>query len=465
MNPTSPASPAPRRVAVIGAGITGLTAAWRLQEQGCTVRLFEREAQPGGAIRTHHEQGYLIEAGPNSIQYGEPELKQLVRDLGLAAAVLPANAAAKRRFIVRGGRFEPVPMSPGAFLRTPLFGTRTKFAIFTELLTRPRVRPTDVNLAEFVRSHFTQELVDYAVNPLIAGIYAGDPEQLSVRHAFPSLWAAERTHGSLLRGMMAAGKARRARGEARGPAPIVSFPGGLQTLTDALAARLAPGVLQTGTIVETLLPGRPHRLVWRRGQETGAEEFDRIVLALPAHALARLTFGPFAERPFVSLESIVQPPVASLFLGYRREQIAHPLDGFGGLVPAIERREVLGILFSSTLFPGRAPDGRVGLTVFAGGLRQPGHGQLATPALLRQIDRDLRDLVGAQGEPEFVKHTVWPRAIPQYQLGYDCHLETMNRIEAAHPGLCIGGNVRHGISVPDCIKSGTQLAARAGADS
>lgn len=450
--------PSRKSVAIIGAGITGLTAAFRLHQQGFRVTVFERAPHAGGSVRTFREEGFLIEGGPNSLQYGAPELKLLVKDLGLESELVTANAVAKKRFIVRGGKFVPVPSSPGSFFGTSLFGARTKFAIFAELLTRPRVRTVDVNLAEFVRAHFTQELVDYAVNPLIAGIYAGDPKKLSVRHAFPTLWSAERSHGSLLRGMIAGAKAKKARGES-GIAPIVSFKNGLQTLIDGAVAKLPPGTVRLGTAVETIIPGKTHQLIWKQDGRTGSDEFDAVVLAIPASGLAHLTFGTLGERTLAMLDAIPQPPVSSLFLGYRREQVQHPLDGFGGLVPEAERREVLGILFSSTLFPDRAPAGHVGLTVFAGGMRQPDNARLSAAALLERIAPDLRDLVGASGAPTFVKHTFWPRAIPQYVLGYERYLETMIAVEKSAPGLFIGGNARDGISLPDCVKSGERLAA------
>lgn len=455
VNPPTPAS-----VAIIGAGITGLTAAYRLHQRGLAVTVFERASHPGGAIKTSRENGYLIEGGPNSLQLGAAEVKQLIKDLGLEPEMQVANSLAKKRFIVRGGKFLPVPMSPGSFFRTPLFSFRTKCAIFAELLTRARVRTTDLSLAELVRSHFTQELVDYALNPLIAGIYAGDPEKLSVRHAFPALWDAERSHGSLLRGMMAAGKAKKARGES-GVAPIVSFRGGLQTLIDTLVAKLPAGSVRLGCAVETLIPGKPHRLVWNESGKASSGEFDLVVLALPATGLAQLSFGALAERPLAILDAVPQPPVSSLFVGYRREQVTHPLDGFGGLVPAIEHRQVLGVLFSSTLFPDRAPAGHVGLTIFVGGLRQPDSARLPTDALLARIAPDLRELVGISTPPVFVKHTFWPRAIPQYILGYERYLEAISRVELSTTGLFIGGNVRDGISLQDCIKSGEKLARNA----
>ena len=445
-------------VAIVGAGITGLTAAFRLTQRGCRVIVLEKGPQPGGCLRSTAEDGWLFEAGPNSLQCGK-DVKQLVADLGLEGELLPAAPAAKRRFLVREGRFVPVPSSPPALIKSSLFGLRTKLSLPLELFTRARIRTSDISLAELVRSHFTQELVDYAVNPLVAGVYAGDPEKLSVRHAFPSLWQAERTHGSLIRGMMAGAKARKAAGEGGMP-PLISFKRGLQTLTDTLAAKLPAGSLRLNATVETLLPGRPHRLVWRQDGQTQSGEFDAVVLAAPAGALAQLTVGSLGERPLASLDNIPHPPVSSLFLGYRRDQVAHALDGFGGLVPAVEHRQVLGILFSSTLFPGRAPDGHVALTVFVGGMRQPELARLPAEQLLARIDQDLRDLVGVQGAPVFVRHTFWPRAIPQYILGYERWQDQITALENRHLGLFIGGNARDGISVPDCVKSGQKLAGR-----
>jgi len=445
-------------VAIVGAGITGLTAAFHLHQQGVRVTVLERSNHAGGSIRSIADSGWLIEAGPNSLQYGASELKQLVADLGLEAELVTASPQAKHRFIVRGGRFVAVPSSPPALLGSSLFGARTKLSLLSELFTRPRIRTSDLSLAELVRSHFTQELVDYAVNPLIAGIYAGDPEKLSVRHAFPMLWQAERSHGSLIRGMMAGMKAKKAGGG--GAAPLISFRRGLQTIPDAIAARLPAGSLHLGATVETLLPGKPHRIVWKQDGLSASGEFDAVVLAVPAGALAQLTCGTLGERPLASLDNIPHPPVASLFLGYKRELVSHPLDGFGGLVPALEKRDVLGILFSSSLFPGRAPNGHVGLTIFAGGSRQPDHARLSPEQLLAKIDRDLRELVGVTGAPVFMRHTFWPRAIPQYVPGYERWQEQITALENAHAGLFIGGNARDGISVPDCVKSGGKLAGR-----
>jgi protoporphyrinogen/coproporphyrinogen III oxidase len=446
-------------IAILGAGITGLTAAHRLARLGHRVRLFEATDRVGGAIRTEHTDGWLIEAGPNSLLAGEPAISSLLDELGLASETVSANPAAKNRYIVRRGRPLAAPLSPPALLGSSLFSLGAKLRIARELFAPRRVRTIDLSLEEMVRAHFGQEVVDYGLNPFVAGVYAGNPGKLSARYAFPKLWAGEQTHGSLLRGQMAAAKARKSAGAAA-PVPI-SFRRGLQTLPDALAARLPAGVLTLRARVETLIPGPPWSLIWTDGTATQTEKFDAIITALPAPALAQLRFGTLGERPLAALDTIEHPPVASLFLGYRREQVAHALDGFGLLVPEVEQRSILGVLFSSTLFPDRAPDGHVALTVLAGGTRQPQLARFSAEKLLAAIQRDLAELLGVRGAPVFQHHTSWPRAIPQYNLGHEVHLETMAAAERAHAGLFIGGQARDGISLSACVVAGENLAKRA----
>ena len=450
----------PQSIAIIGGGITGLTAASRLHREGHRVTVFEKSSQVGGSIASHLQDGWLAEVGPNSLQE-TPEITVLINELGLGRERQVANPAARNRFIVRRGRLVPVPLSPPGFLTSPLFSLGARFRVLRELLTRPRVRTTDTSLASFVAAHFGQEIVDYGLNPLVAGVYAGDPEKLSARYAFPNLWQLERRHGSLLRGFRAQAAERRARGESSGLVPIISFERGLQTLPDALAAALPPGAVRLGTQVTSLIPGRPWKIITSGGDSVQTAEFDAVLLALPAPALGQLVFGTLAERPLASLDHLPHPPVSSLFLGFRREQVKHPLDGFGALLPAAERRSLLGVLFSSTLFPGRAPAGHVALTVLVGGMRQPDAARLAAPELLASVLPDLRDLLGVTGDPVYSRHSFWPKAIPQYNVGHERFLEPLTLCENRHAGLFIGGNARDGISLPDCVRSGLKLAGRA----
>jgi oxygen-dependent protoporphyrinogen oxidase len=435
-----------KKIAILGAGITGLTAAHRLTKQGHAVRLFEQSSRTGGVIGSERIDGWLLEHGPNSLLENEPALTSLLAELKLGDEICPASTTARKRFIVRGGKPVAVLMSPLALLGTTLFSFGAKCRLLGEA---------------FIADHFGQEIVDYGLNPFVSGVYAGDPTKLSARHAFPALWASEREKGSIIRGIIAAAKARKAAGQKRGG--IFSFQHGLQTLPDALAGALPPGVLQLNAAVESLEPGNAWTVRYRHAGEQRAETFDRVISTLPAGALATLPIGSDCTAPLASLAEIEFPPVAALFLGYRRDQIAHPLDGFGMLVPAVEQRSVLGVLFSSPLFPERAPSDHVALTVMVGGTRQPELTTVSEDELFARVQTDLAELLGVHGPPVFQRRRTWPRAIPQYTLGYERHLDAMAACEQRFPGLLIGGQCRDGIAVPACIAAGEKLAARAAA--
>lgn len=449
-----------KTIAILGAGITGLTAAHRLTQRGHRVRVFEATPRVGGAMRSERVDGWLIESGPNSILTGDASTAALIAELGLRGAMVSANASANKRYIVRGGRPVTAPLGPRGLPGTRLLSWSAKIRVLCELTSGRRVRTADLSLEDLIRGHFGQEIVDYVLNPFVAGVYAGNPQKLSARYAFPKLWELEQKHGSFLRAQATVAKQRQQRGV---PAPgIVSFSEGVQALPDALAARLPTGAIALNARVETLVPGAPWSVVWTDGARAVTETFDRVVTALPAPALAQIRFGTLGERPFASLDTIEHPPVASLFLGFRRDDVAHPLDGFGLLVPQVEQRSVLGVLFSASLFPGRAPVGHTALTVMVGGTRQPEIARLPADELLQRVLPDLRGLLGVRGAPVFQRHNAWPRAIPQYNLGHQVHLDTIAAAERAHRGLFVGGQARDGISVPACIAAGERLAAEAG---
>ncbi len=445
-------------MAIVGAGLTGLAAAWHLRRAGRSVAVFDVSEAPGGVIQSErHAGGWLVESGPNSLQE-TPAVAALLRELGLGSVRQEASSVAKNRYILRDGRLRPLPLSPPAFFRSGVFPAPPKLRAARELFHRRLPRLHDLPLADFFREHFGQELLDYALDPFVSGIYAGDAAKLSARHAFPSLWKAEREHGSLIRAQIASAKARRSRGEPSGPPPIVSFADGLATLPRALAGALPAGSLRLGHSVRQLTPSRAGWII----DASPAERFSHVLLALPAPALARLSLGaPGAATSLASLDHLEHPSVASLFLGFRRADVAHPLDGFGALMPSVEKRSILGVLFNSTLFPGRAPEDHVALTVMVGGAR---HGDLARHPLEYQmhvVQRELASLLGVKADPVFVRRTVWPRAIPQYQLNHDSHLDVISAAETRHPGLHVGGPVRDGIGLPACLAAGERLARAA----
>lgn len=465
----------PRSVVVIGAGISGLVAAYELKRRGVPVTVYEASSHAGGAIGTSLADGFLAEHGPNAF-VSSPSVDALITQLGLQPDVVEANPDANRRYVVRGGRLLPFPTTPPALLATSLLSLRAKLRVLMEPLVRGGARDADESVASFVRRRLGPEVLDYAVNPFIAGIFTGDPERLSMAHAFPRVYELEREYGSLSKGLVQTlRRARRDAAEARAQvqatphrhpaaptagARLISFRDGMQVLTDTLADALG-NALKLATPVRLLHRGDARWIV-ESGPDGAvrARAVDAVVLAAPAHSVAAMELPAAIRRDAIPIEQVAYPPVSSLTLGFRREDIAHPLDAFGVLVPAIEGRQILGISFTSSLFPERAPEGHVAVTVFVGGARQPDLARLQTDALVRLVRTDLRDLLGVRGEPVFTKHVYWSRGIPQYEVGYGRVKAAADETEAANAGLYLTGNYRHGVSVGDCIASGQQVADR-----
>jgi oxygen-dependent protoporphyrinogen oxidase len=469
-----------RSVAVVGAGITGLVAAYELRRRGVNVTLYESSEHSGGAIRTTHAEGFLAEHGPNSFVTSAP-VEALLDELDLLDDVVEANPDANRRYVVRNGALVPFPLSPPAMLGTRLFSFRAKLRVLLEPLVRRSADDSDESVASFVRRRLGHEVLDYAVDPFISGIFAGDVETLSMAHAFPRVYALERTYGSLSRGLMAqrrnaqpiaqtassadtGASGTSASGTGADGAPVrtrlISFIDGMQTLTDALEAALV-GTLRLGCPVR-LLHQDDSRWIVDAGPEGAAKAraFDAVVMATPAHVLAAMELPGAMRKHATPVERVEYPPVSTITLGFRRADVSHPLDGFGMLIPAVENRSVLGALFSSSLFPARAPTDHVAITCFVGGARHPQLAREGTAALTERVLVDLRELVGVRGTPVYAHHVFWPRAIPQYTVGYAAVKAAADATEAANPGMYLAGNYRGGVSVGDCVASGQQIAQR-----
>jgi oxygen-dependent protoporphyrinogen oxidase len=387
-----------------------------------------------------------------------PEIAKLLVELRLDSNKCLPRPDARHRFLVRNGQLIAAPTSPKEVLSSKLFGFVTKAKLAAENLRRAKPREADLPVAGLIREHFGDEVVDYLLNPFVSGVFAGDPEKLSARLAFPMLWALEQKYGSLLRGFQAEADDARAHGRPF-PAQSISFNNGLVSLPRALADPLPAGAVEFGAKVEHLQSGRPWRITWSRAGVTRTEEFETVLLALPAVALAGLTIGD--RKPLAALGTIEHAPVVSIFLGYPRHQVTHPLDGFGMLVPAVEKRSILGAIFSSTLFTRRAPVDHVALTVMVGGALRPELTKLPPDRLLTHVRRDLTELLGVTGMPVFARHHVWPGSLPQFNVGYERHLDVIQQCELAHPRLFLGGHVREGNSVSACLAAGFRLADKA----
>jgi oxygen-dependent protoporphyrinogen oxidase len=449
-------------VAVVGGGVAGLTAAYRLKQQGVRVVVYETSERAGGVVCTERRDGYLAELGPSTVGAPSAGLRALIGELGLESSLLPASPAARTRYVVKKKKLLPLPMSPQDFLTTRLLSNGAKLAVFGEPLVDAAEGALDESVATFVRRRFNQEVLDYIANPFVAGIYAGDPEQLSARHALPRLYGLERTHGSLIKafaGMMRANK-RDDDGSAGMGGGLVSFRSGLQELTDALGRALNAEIRLRSPVTQLRLGPKG----WTVGAAFQATElYDAVIYAAPAHCVDDVDFDfPGGDR-LKTLASIPHPPVAVLALGFRREEVTHPLDGFGFLVPEVERRHLLGVVFSSTLFPARAPDDHVLLTAFVGGVRNPDLANADLPTITARVHDDLRALLGASGEPTFRAFRLWPKAIPQYDLTYGRFRDIMDEAEQRNPGLALAGSYRDGVAVGEAIASGEAAAARVAA--
>lgn len=440
------------RVIVIGAGLSGLAAAHALHRHGHDVCVLERHSQVGGSVRTIRRDGYLVETGPNTLQLNDPELETVLSDWGMLEDAIEANPAARKRYILKNCKPCAVPQTPLAGLTTPLFPLSGKLRVLREPFI-PRTHERDESLANFVRRRLGRSFLDYAINPMVGGVYAGDPEQLSVRYAFPKVWHLEQEHGSLIRGALAKQRARRKAGTSF-RTRLLSWPNGMAQLVEQL---VAPLDLHTDCSIHAIeSKGKAWQVRWSSQKGSQESHADKILVAVPAFALNELPLPVSARCQLADLSHIAYPPVSVLAMGFRRKDIAHALDGFGMLVPEVEERAILGTLFSSTLFPGRAPEGQVLLTTFVGGTRDPELARLPIEALKERVTREFMELLGATGESVFCEHRHWERAIPQYTSGYGRYLNTLKQTETAHPGLHFIGNYRGGIAAGKCLMEGVR---------
>jgi oxygen-dependent protoporphyrinogen oxidase len=457
-----------KSVAIIGAGITGLTAAFYLKRKGVGVTVYEAGARVGGVIQSLRQDGYLAEFGPNTILETSPKIAQLIRDADLESRRLDPDPKAEARYVVRYRRPIAMPGSPLGFFTTGLFTAKAKFAVLREPFVPARRDGVEESVAEFVKRRLNQEFLDHAIDALVAGIYAGDPYKLSVQQALPKLAQLEAKYGSLIKGQIFGARDRKRSGEvAKDRAPKFSFDEGLQVLPDTLREQLE-GAVQLGASVTKLVRTTDE---WTLTVRTNGRDLQAthsaVVFCGTAFGLAKLKIENAADAPAApkaldlsSFSEIRYPPVASVVLGFRREDVAHPCAGFGMLIPKVEGFKILGTIFSSSLFPNRAPAGHLTLTSYVGGERYPELASLAPDQLYELTCADLRVLLGVRGRPVFQHCVLYSKAIPQYNVGYGRHRERMTEIEAQAPGFFLAGHYRDGVSLSDSIVSGCNVAER-----
>ncbi len=450
------------RVAIIGAGIGGLTTAYTLKRAGVACDLFEASETAGGAIHSHVEDNWVCELGPNTLLDRQGVISDLIEELGLQSERVYPSSTSKNRFIVRDGQPHALPMSPAALWKTKLFSTQAKLRLFAEPFVEARIEPElDESLYNFATRRLGQEIVDYALDPFIAGTYAGRLNQLSSHYALARLKELEEESGSLFKGALF-GPKKTDDSKPKRKASLINFKRGAQTLTDAMAREIGEH-LHTSTPI-TKLTQEKESGRWKltsKGDTALSGEYDVVLMSLPAHVIAQMDIRPadtHAATDLSAFASITHPPISLISIGFRRDQFKHPLNGFGVLIPSKEEFTHLGSLFASSIFVERAPRDHVQIVSFIGGARHPESALWSEEEQVALLLDELHTLLGLEGKPVKVLRRHWGKSIPQYEVGYEHTLSAIEAVEETLPGIIFGGNWKGGIAVPDVVKNARHFA-------
>lgn len=457
-----------KRIAILGGGISGLAAAFALEElrrSGSDLEyvLYEASTRLGGVLRTEEIDGCLVEAGPDSFITEKPWATDLCRSLGLSDQLIGSNDADRKTYILTNGRLVEIPdglmfMVPTKILPTglsPLFSWKAKLRMARELFHPPRAVDHDESVAAFVERHYGSEMVDRLADPLLSGVYGGEAANLSVRAVLPRFAEMERTHGSLGRAMLAARK-KMASGP-RKPAPplFTSLKNGMQYMAESVVTRLTPSALVVNTSVQAIQAGEGEGWVVSAGMQS--DRFDRVIIALPAPAAAQVL--RLASRELsAELAAIQYSSSITVGLGYDRAVRESLPPGFGFLVPRSEGKKLLAATFVHNKFPHRAPEDRALLRCFFAARNAEDVWALTDGQIVQLVREELQQILGLRAEPLFARVYKWRSAMAQYGVG---HLDRLDRIESLRkqlPGLALAGNAYRGIGVPDCVRSGREAA-------
>jgi oxygen-dependent protoporphyrinogen oxidase len=455
---------------VIGGGISGLVCAHALRKAGVDALVVEASGCAGGAVRTERRDGYLLELGPQSFS-GTTQMLQLFDDLGIRQHVVQAPAGAPR-YVLVNGKLQKVPMSPPAFLTSGFVGLGTKFAVFRDLIGKSTPPEQDESIASFVRRKFSATMLDRLVGPFVSGVYAGDPERLSLRSAFPMLHDAEKRKGSVIRGLFSRAEKQNPDQPRQRPT-LLNFREGTQTFSDALAAKLGDRLLLNTSVQNLALdrsePALTFRVTAQVGQEQRSFIAEHVIVATPTDVAAALLRGiePIASDRLAEIE---YAPIAVVSLAFQKDKVGDPLHGFGFLLPRSAGIRTLGTVWNTSLFPNRAPESDVLLTSFVGGATDPQATQLSSEELVAMVEREIGPLVGIRQDAaagrskhrpyksDFSNVTVYPHALPQYNLGHGERLAAIDQSLKNHPNLDLIGNYLTGPSIGSCVERSLWVA-------
>ncbi|MBI5730659.1 MAG: protoporphyrinogen oxidase [Ignavibacteriales bacterium] len=463
-----------KKVTILGAGISGLATAYWLHKDGFDVKILEAKSMPGGAMETSFENGFLIDFGPNSGLETTPLIRQLVDEVGLSDEMIYASEVSNKRYILRDNKLHPLPMNPISLIKSKLFSNKGKF----RLLGEPFVGKSDdgyyQSIAQFVSRRLGQEFLDYAIDPFVSGVFAGDPHKLSVKSAFPKLYRLEEVYGGLVKGMIKGARERKKRAEeSKQSAKMFSFINGMQSFPMAIANKLKDNILfecrvksvecrtqsEECKIQNTEFKTGRWKIIYENGGHTHEIISDYVLSAVPAYITSKI-FGALDSNLATHLEHIYYPPVMVLYIGFNKKDIGIPLDGFGYLIPSKEKKNFLGAIWSSVIFPNRCDDDKAAFTIFIGGARSSQLFDTDKNVIIENALSQFKQIMNINADPILIKEKLWLKAIPQYNLGYIEHENYFDKFEKENPGIFLGGNYRGGISVGDCVKNSELVVKR-----
>ncbi len=441
------------KIITLGAGISGLSTAYWLNKDGFDITVLESKNEPGGSMETRHEEGFLVDYGPNSGLETVPLIRQIVDEIGLREEMIYANDKSDKRYILKNDKLYALPMSPMAFLKTKLFSSRAKLRLLAEPFIGKSKDGYYQSISEFVQRRLGREFLDYAINPFVAGVFAGDPSNLSVKSAFPKLYRLEELYGGLIKGMIKGARERKQSSEqSKQSAKMFSFKTGMQAFPNAIAEKIGDKIKYGCDVQQVVKDRNGYKVLYTHNNNTCEASTDIVLCAIPAYKAASI-FGENDGELFKHLNEVYYPPVKVLYLGFKKEKIGRALDGFGFLIPEKENKKFLGAIWSSVIFPKRASDDTAAFTLFVGGARSPELLNCENEKLVHMVIEEFKSIMDIHDDPIFVKEKTWSKAIPQYTLGYIEHERYFEKFETMNQGLFLTGNYRGGISIGDCIKN------------
>jgi oxygen-dependent protoporphyrinogen oxidase len=456
---------------IIGGGISGLTVAHAsgLANQPGTLELWECSDRLGGTVGTDRVDGYSVDWGPNGFLDREPLTLQFVEELGLRDQLEPANPKSEKRFIVKRGILHPVPFSPAKLLATGLLSPLEKARVFCEPFIPARRDDGDESVFDFAARRIGRAAAETFVDPMVSGVYGGLARELSLPACFPVMREMEIRYGGLVKALIARQREKRralkekgaaAKQKSGGPAGpgghLTSFNTGFDLLIRKLTERLQP-VIRKGRRVSSICRSGE---CWEIRDDSGVTaQAKRIVIACPTYAAARVVKDLDPELS-AAFQAISYAPIIVVATGHRREDVRHPVDGFGFLIPRNQGLRTLGSIWTSSIFEARAPEGFIQFRSMLGGAGDPSVLELSDDHLWETLRRELDPLIGIRNDPSFMRIYRWERGIPQFKLGHRERRATIEKLVSSHPGLFISGNAYYGVSLNDCVKMAYRVARR-----